>query len=126
MAPLWIVIVCCASLIVIPTAIALAKYFSRYPIYTLENVQVDSFVSGGYWMEYRSESMGNLKFFARMCEAPPFDPGDYLKLLRYEDRGNCWSLKQDYAGVIIRRDAEGRTDSERKRQATESTEEKRR
>lgn len=126
MAPLWVMLLCCGVMITVPVTIALAKYFSRYPIYTLESVQVVSATNGGYWMEYQSESMGNLKFFARMCEKPPFDPGDYLKLLRYEDRGACWSLKPDYAGVIIRRDAEGRTDSERQRQTTQSAKEKER
>lgn len=118
-APIWVITLCCASLIIIPTSIALAKYFARYPIYTLTGVQVISETSGGYWMEYRSEAMGKLSFFARMCEKPPFDPGDYLKVLRYQDRGTCWSLNSEHAGVIMRRDAEGRTDSERQRQTTQ-------
>lgn len=116
LAPQWAIAVYFLVLMMIPTTIALAKYFYRYPIYTLTNVQVLTFepATNGYWMEYQSESFGRLKFFAHMCEAVPFDPGDYLKLLKYEDRNSCWSLKSEYAGVLIRRDAEGRTDSERR------------
>lgn len=108
-----------AVVIIVPTSIALARYFSRYPIYTLEGVQVVSQEQSplpgySYWMIYNSESVGPLKFIARFCPdyKPPFDPGDYLTLLRYEDHRDCWSLKDDHAGVMIRRDEHGRTDSE--------------
>ena len=102
----------------VPVTIALAKYYSRYPTFELLNVQV---ISGdwdnGYWMEYQSESVGHLKFFTRMCKdyKPPFDAGDYLEYLKYEDRMGCWSIRPAYTGVGIRRYG-NKTDSELKKE----------
>lgn len=114
-----LIAVCCFSLLTVPATIALARYFDRWPMYTLRGVQVvskeqSSLPGYTYWMVYDSNSVGPLKFIARFCPdyEPPFDTGDYLLLLRYEDHRNCWSLKDDHAGVQIRRDTHGRTDSE--------------
>ena len=98
----------------VPAAIALAKYFARYPTYTIENIHVDAYAQGdtpGYhfWMTYHSQTAGHIRFLATFCPdyEPQFEPGSTLDLLRYEDRGSCWGLRSDYAGYLIRRDQNG-------------------
>ena len=131
--PMIVTVVCCLALITVPMTIALAKYFNRYPIYTIgcdrsdekdctveEMVKIvtkDDSPLGGwtYRMAYKSVSMGHLEITARFCPdyKPPFDPGDYAIFIRYEDRFDqgCWSLKPDAAGTSLRR-VNNRTDSE--------------
>lgn len=120
--PLVLIILCCLCLVTVPITIALAKYYSRYPIYTLENVKVISITPNGYWMEYESESVGHLHFYTRFCEPYTFGEGDYFELLRYEDRQSCWSLKSEHTGWKLRRDKYGYTASESPRSATKSKE----
>lgn len=110
----WVIAAYCLALILIPTTIALAKYWMRFPIYTLSNVHVDSYASGDtpgyhYWLTYSSETSGHIRFLATFCSdyQPQFEPGSTLNLLRYEDRGSCWGLKSESAGYLIRRDHDG-------------------
>jgi len=113
-------------LAMIPTAIALARYYDRYPIYELKDVEVLAHPKPfEFWMHYTSESSGPLDFYARFCPdyKPGFEPGDTLNLLRYEDRGACWGLTNEHAGYLIRRDNDGHTNSEneRSRQTTQES-----
>jgi len=117
--PIFWIILCCFCMVAVPITIALAKYYSRYPIYTIENVKVVSITPNGYWMEYESESVGHLRFYTRLCESYTFGEGDFFELLRYEDRQSCWSLKGDHTGWKLRRDKYGNTASESARQTTE-------
>jgi hypothetical protein len=116
--PIILTVVCCLALMTVPIAIALAKYFSRYPIYELQNVHVDQQLSSEqigrtgfhYWMTYDSESVGHIHFLATFCSdyTPQFEAGSTLKLLRYEDRGSCWGLNNEHTGYLIVRDENGK------------------
>jgi len=107
----------CLSLVTVPASIALAKYFSRYPVYELQNVHVDQQLTEAqmgrsgfhYWMTYTSASVGRIRFLSTFCSdyTPQFEAGSTLKLLRYEDRGACWGLTSGYAGYLIERDQHG-------------------
>ena len=105
--------VCCLALVTVPATIALARYFSRYPTYEIGDeqnlvkvLQYDA-VSQKYEFRYKS-----IEFWMKLCEKPPFDPGDYLKLYKWEDRGSCASLDGEWTAVLIRRNEHGQTDSE--------------
>lgn len=104
---------CCLALITVPATIALAKYLSRYPTYEIGDddnlVQVLRYdtVSEKWEFHYKG-----IDFWMKLCEKPPFDPGDYLKLYKYEDRGACASLDGEWTAVLIRRNEHGQTDSE--------------
>lgn len=73
---------------------------------TVAVLQFDN-VSRKYEFRYKG-----IDFWMRLCEKPPFDPGDVLTLFKYEDRGQCQSLAGEWTAVLIRRDEHGRTDSE--------------
>ena len=100
----FLALVCMAALVTVPVTIALAQYFSRYPIYELRPVQ---FVGAGakpndYWAEYDSQSVGHLRIYTRFCDGTPkFRPDTKFLFIRYEDRGDCWSLRGDYVGFQI-------------------------
>lgn len=116
--PALVVVICCLCLVTVPASIALAKYFSRYPVYELQDVHVDQQLTEAqtgrpgfhYWMAYYSESVGKIRFLATFCSdyKPQFEAGSTLKLLRYEDRGACWGLTNDHTGYLITRDTNGR------------------
>jgi len=115
--PTVLIVVCCINLVTVPASIALAKYFSRYPIYELQNVHVDQQLTETqmgrpgfhYWMAYHSDSVGKIRFLATFCAdyAPQFEAGSTLRLLRYEDRGACWGLTSEHAGYLIERNSNG-------------------
>ena len=111
--PMIVTAMCCLALITVPATIALAKYLSRYPTYEIGDddnlVQVLRYdtVSEKWEFHYKG-----IDFWMKLCEKPPFDPGDYLKLYKYEDRGACASLDGEWTAVLIRRNEHGQTDSE--------------
>ena len=103
----------CVTILTVPASIALAKYFSRYPVYEIGDdnhlVEVLNYdaISGKFEFRYKA-----IDFWQKLCEPPPFVPGDFLRLYKYEDRGACASLSGEWTAVLIRRDEHGRTDSE--------------
>ena len=101
------------ALIALPLSVAMAKYFSRYPTYEIGDksnlVQVVQFDETSQKYEFRYKS---LNFWMKLCEKPPFDPGDYLELYKWEDRGSCASLQGEWTAVLMRRNEHGKTDSE--------------
>lgn len=113
LAPVAITVLCCIALVTVPVSIALARYFSRYPTYEIGDsvnlVEVKKYdgLSNRYELRYKG-----IDFWMRLCEKPPFDPGDYLTLFKYEDRGVCQSLAGEWTAVLIRRNEHGQTDSE--------------
>lgn len=101
------------ALMLIPVSLVLAKYYTRFPTYEIGDedhlVEVLNYdrVSGKWEFRYKA-----IDFWMKLCEVPPFVPGDFLKLYKYEDRGPCVSLAGEWTAVLIKRDEHGRTDSE--------------
>lgn len=113
LAPTILTVASCLVLVTVPATIALAKYFSRYPTYEIgdENNLVAVLRFDDLSQKYEFRYKG-IDFWMKMCEKPPFDPGDNLKMFKYEDRGSCQSLAGEWTAVLIKRDEHGRTDSE--------------
>lgn len=59
-----------------------------------------------YWLQTEQGS----KFFTIFCAdyEPQFSAGQTLLVLKYEDRGNCWSVANTHPAYLIRRDANGK------------------
>lgn len=131
LAPMILTVACCLVLITVPATIALAKYFSRYPMYTMgcverdqKNCTIDEMVkvvedtdpkskTGWMILGYKSKVYGYQEIRTKFCPdyRPPFDQGDYIVTMRYENRYECWSLRPDDAFVVLRK-INNKTDSE--------------
>lgn len=75
-------------------------------VFELHNVYVIKDV-GRY--EYHLQTEDGKKFWTTFCAdyEPQFSAGQTLEVLKYEDRGMCWSVANTHPAYLILRDANG-------------------
>lgn len=74
-------------------------------VHELRNVRIVRDIGNyEYWMQTTETP-----FFTRFCNdyVPQFSAGQVLTLLRYRDRGNCWSIADTHPAYLIRRNKDG-------------------
>jgi hypothetical protein len=60
--------------------------------------------------DYWFQAEDGVKFYSTFCAdyEPQFSAGQTLTILKYEDRGVCWSVANTHPAYLIKRGADGR------------------
>lgn len=97
-----------ASLLILALAIGIIGYrvFFTPTIGELHNVYVIRDLNA---YDYKMRTAEGIEFFTRFCPdyEPQFSAGQTLTVLKYEDRGACWSVARTHPAYLIKRDDNG-------------------
>lgn len=97
-----------AFAVLMVTAVMFEHRLREFPLVEMHNVEVGEPVGDfSYWLV---DDRGK-KFFATFCDTlgypPPFDRGETILVLKFENRGTCWDMHNTHPKYVMLRDPNG-------------------